>query len=105
MKSNSTGIAVLEGRWWPDTNVSARGLFDLIAELSCGNPHGYHYEMANSEAAFKESIPRIASYSKCRFLCIATHGDENGLYMMNNDKFSRTELRNILVNIKKTRGS
>lgn len=100
-----TGLAVLESNWWRKSNVSVRGLFDLAANIACENPNAYHYEMANSEAAIKEAIPRIASYRECKYLCIATHGDEHGFQLLNNDKLSRTELRNLLVRVHETKGS
>jgi hypothetical protein len=61
--------------------------------------------MANSEVAIKEAIPRIASYRECRHLYIATHGDDKGLAFINNDRLTRTELRNLLRDIRETNGS
>lgn len=95
-----TGIAVIESRWWQDRNTSVRGLFDLVADIACGNPHRYHYEMAGSKAAMKEAIPRIASYHHCKYLCIASHGDAGGIALHNDEVFSRTELRNALRTMK-----
>ncbi len=93
-----TKIAVLESKWWNKSNVSARGLFDLVSDMHCETPHGYHYEMVNSEAAAKEAISRVAGYTYCKILCIATHGDENGLRLYGGGHLSRTELRNALKN-------
>lgn len=94
-----TGIAVIEGTWWRKHNTSIRGLFDLVADIACGNPHGYHYEMANSEAALKEVIPRIASYRECRYLCLSMHGDYDGIYTLSEERLSRAELRNLLCKL------
>lgn len=105
MTKRKTGVAVIESKWAPDSNVSVRGLFDLVSEMATENPHGYHYEMANSEAAIKESIPRIARYRDCKYLCLAMHGNGDGLHLMNGERLSRTELRNVLIRIKTTRGS
>jgi hypothetical protein len=100
-----TGIAVLESRWWNNSNTSVRGLFELIADINNDNPHAYEYEMANCEVAVKEAIPRIAANKKCKYLCIATHGDKDGLRLHNDERISRTELRNILESINNTSGS
>lgn len=100
-----TGIAVIESNWWRKSNVSVRGLYALVADIASSNPNAFHYEMANSEAALKEAIPRIASYRECRYLSIAMHGDENGLSLLNGERLSRTELRNILCRIKITNRS
>ena len=105
MPSNEhTNIAVVESTWWQGRNTSVRGLFELVADINCQNPHRYHYEMANSEAALKEIIPRIGSYRNCKYLYLAMHGDENGL-IMGDQRLSRTELRNLLKKIKATSGS
>lgn len=100
-----TGIGVIESNWQRKSNLSVRGLFDLIANISCDNPNAYHYEIANSEVAIKEAIPRIGSYRECRYLYIAAHGDEKGLGFLNDDRLTRTELRNLLRDIRNTDGS
>jgi hypothetical protein len=100
-----TGLAVIESGWWRKSNVSVRALFELVANIACENPNAYHYEMTNSEAAIKEAIPRIASYRECKYLCIATHGNEEGLCLLNVERLSRSELRNMLSRIHQTNGS
>jgi hypothetical protein len=100
-----TNVAVIESKWWNGTNVSVRGLFDLMADIACENPHAYHYEMANSEAALKEAIPRIAEDKDCRYLCLAMHGDIDGLHLFNNERLTRTELRNLFGRIYDKRGA
>lgn len=100
-----TGIAVIESKWFEGSNVSVRGLFDLVADLATDTPHAYHYEMSCSEAALKEAIPRVAKYKDCRYLCLAMHGNERGLQLMNEEQVTRTELKNMLSRIKATRGA
>lgn len=97
-----TRIAVLESRWWTTSNTSVRGLFDLIADISFDNPHAYEYEMANSEAAAKETIPRLGKSRRCKYLCLAMHGNTNGLILHNGERISRAELRNMLEDIHDT---
>jgi len=38
-----TNICVIESKWWAETNTSVRGMFDLLADLHTGTPHGYEY--------------------------------------------------------------
>ncbi|MEJ8570772.1 hypothetical protein [Microbaculum marinum] len=97
-----TGLAVIESNWLRKQNISVRGLFDLVANIACENPNAYHYEMANSEAGLKEAIPRIGAYPECRYLCLAMHGDFDGLQTLSGQRLSRTELRNLLSQIKDT---
>lgn len=105
MAVDHTHIALLESRWRDDSNITMRNLFELIADIATNNPNSFHYEMANTVEAVKEAIPRIASYRKCRYLCIGTHGDDGGLQFGKDHKLTRTELRNILKSIEVTDGS
>lgn len=102
---NKSGIAVIESTWWRGSNVSVRGMFELIADIGYDNPHDYHYEMANSAAALKEAIPRIALDRKCKYLCLAMHGDEAGIVTLNDNRLSRSALKKLLVDIKSTSGA
>lgn len=104
-KNKHTKIAVVESTWWQGRNTSVRGLFELVADINCNNPHSYHYEMANSEAALKEIIPRIGRYKNCKYLYLAMHGNENGLHLLNEERLSRSELRNLLKKIEAEQGS
>lgn len=102
---NHTNIAVIESGWWRKSNISVRGLFELVANLSCENPNAYHYEMANSEIGLKEAIKLVGTYNECKYLYLAMHGDYDGLQTLSGQKLSRTELRNLLCQIKETKGS
>ena len=104
MTAFHTGIAVLEGKWWKNSNISVRSMFDLVSELAAENPHAYHYEMANSLPAIYEAIPRIMRIPKCKYLCIATHGDAGKLSLFNNDCLSTHDLRTILIDAERSRG-
>ena len=54
-------LAVLESRWWTESNDSVRGVFDMLAGIVTGNPFGYHYEMFNTTDSIREIITRVAS--------------------------------------------
>lgn len=88
-----TGIAVIESKWAPRSNVSVRGLFELISDIYCGNPNSYHYEMANSRASIEEAIPRIGALKHCKILSINAHGSKDHVNFDNDDNFSREELK------------
>lgn len=74
-----TGIAVIESKWWPNSNASVQGLFNTLSDIFCDNHHGYHYETANNHQTLKEVIARVGAMRKCRTLFIACHGDVKGL--------------------------
>jgi hypothetical protein len=97
-----TGIAVIEGIWKRKSNVSIRGLFDVIANIQFENPNAYHYEMAGSKAAFKEVVTRISGMSECKFVYVATHGSDDGLSFHNGDVMKPAELKKLLVEIART---
>ena len=59
--SNETKMAVVEGKWFKDQNISVRGLFDLVSDINFDSPHNYHYEMFNNGAALQEIMERLAS--------------------------------------------
>ena len=91
-------IAVLEGKWWDDYNITIRGLFDLISDLNFGSPHQYYYEMFSDGDSLERIIKRASKIST--YLAIAAHGDEKGIEAPGG-RISRTKLRNIL---RETRG-
>ena len=77
----------------------------MIAEQTCDDAHAYHYEMANSLAAFEEAFGRIASYRDCRYLYLAMHGSEGSLDLFNDDTISADDLTRSLLAVKNARGS
>jgi hypothetical protein len=95
VKLDHTHIAVLESKWFKNSNVSMRNLFELIADIGTENPNSYHYEMAGSPGAAIEAMSRIATYRKGRYLCIGTHADEKGLEFLNGTTLSRTMIRRV----------
>jgi hypothetical protein len=71
-------------------------MFDLLSDLHTGSHHGYEYEMANSRAAFQESVARHLRNENCNYLYVASHGNDTGLSLFNDDGISRTLIRNLL---------
>jgi hypothetical protein len=93
-----TNICVIESKWWGETNTSVRGMFDLLADLHTGTPHGYEYEMSNSRAGFVEALERQLKSDDSNYIAIAAHGTRQGLKLFNEDGVSKTVIRNILKN-------
>ncbi|MGP0059791.1 MAG: hypothetical protein ACLPID_10945 [Beijerinckiaceae bacterium] len=91
-----SNLCVIESRWWQSRNTSVRGMFELLSDLHTGSHHGYEYEMVNSRTGFQESVGRLLQYERCNYLYIATHGEESGLAMFNDDGISRAVIRNLL---------
>lgn len=101
----STGIAVIESTWWKKKNTSVRGLFEVVADIVVQNPHGYHYEMANSVEGLKKAIETLAVSRDIRYLYLAMHGNETGIVPHNGEVLSTIVLRNILARAKSERTS
>ncbi|MDD9998653.1 MAG: hypothetical protein OXQ89_13005 [Rhodospirillaceae bacterium] len=89
-------LAVIESRWWTNSNDSVRGVFDMLAGILVGNPFGYHYEMFNNTESVKEMIPRIARTTDIHHIYIAAHGDTQSIHGAGDAKISRTVIANLL---------
>ena len=92
-----TGIALVEGRYWEHTNLSYKGVFDLLSEVHSGSPNDYHYETANSEVAIEEVIPRLATMPNIRYLCLAGHGAVGCISTINNDTIHCTKIAGLVA--------
>lgn len=98
MKKPKRELAVIEGRWRLNMNVSIRPVFDSLVDLLYGTPHAYFYHQFSSEAALKHVITHVAA-TEARFLYIGAHGDDAAIYGAIGDdegRVSRTQLRNVL---------
>jgi len=98
-RSKYTGIAVLEAKWSWLSNVSVRGLFDLVATIHTENPNTYHYEMITSKAAAKEAIPRAGNLKAAKILSIISHGAEGKIDFINGEFLSSSDLIELLDKI------
>ena len=92
-------LAVLESRWWTESNDSVRGVFDMLAGILVGNPFGYHYEMFNNTESVKEMIPRIARTADIHHIYIAAHGDKQSIHGAGKARVSRTVIANLLAEV------
>ena len=96
--TNKLDLAVLESRWWQDSNDSVRPIFDLLAGILAGNPYSYHYEMFNNGDSIKEIIRRLAGQRDIHHLYIAAHGDAKSISGPGS-RISRTILSNLIADV------
>ena len=89
-----SSLAVLEGKWWLGSNVSVRGLFDLICHLQYGSADGYHYEMFCDGAALDNIARRVAANPVLRCVYVAAHGSESAIYGSDETPITRAKVRN-----------
>ncbi len=101
---NDSNIAVIEGKWFKDKNISVRSLFDLISDLHFGSPHQYHYEMFNNSDALKEIVLRLASTNNIHNIYFAAHGSKEGILGSNEDVISTVKLSNLIKATNDCRG-
>lgn len=101
---NKTKIAVVEGKWFKDKNISIRSLFDLVSDINFDSPHEYHYEMFNNDAAFQEIIERLAVTDSVHNLYIAAHGNKGALVGSNHVEISLAKVRNSIKRISQSDG-
>ena len=92
MSSYHTGNALVEGRYWDNTNVSYKGVFDLIADLHGGSTNKFHYETGNSRAAIEEIIRRLSKKKSIKYLCLAGHGEPGNIVTINKDCVSCSDI-------------
>jgi len=102
---NKTKIAVVEGKWFENKNISVRSLFDLVSDINFDSPHEYHYEMFNNGAALKEIMVRLASTDNIHHIYIAAHGNDGALFGSNeNEEISLAKVRNAIKDINDCHG-
>ena len=90
-------LAVIESRWYDQSNDSVRGLFDVLAGIHKDNPFAYHYEMFNTASSLREIIHRISKQDDIHNMYVAAHGTPDGKYVKAaGELISRTQLRNSL---------
>ena len=92
-------LAVIEGRWWEQSNVSVRGLFDTLAGIYYSNPFAYHYEMFSSADSLRDVIRRVAHDSGISNIYVGAHGSDTEIYGPGDERISRTFIGNTLEKI------
>ena len=92
-----SGIAVVEGKWWKHINISVQSFFELISDIHYDNPHAYYYEMFCDASALRSVVGRVSKMRGVRYVYVATHGTDNGIYGSDGVLISRAQLKNILL--------
>ena len=92
----STGLSVIESRWWNDGNDSVRPLFEVLCGIVESNPHSFRYDMFAEERSLSHVISEICSSREFHSIYIGAHGDDKSICGMGNSTISRTVFRNII---------
>jgi hypothetical protein len=103
-RMNESHIAVIEGKWEQDKNLSVKSFFDFVCDLHCKNQHAFHYEMFNNGTAFQEILPRMCRTDNIRNVYVAAHGGVNGILGSNGEEISMTRIRNAVRELDDTEG-
>lgn len=97
MKPNE--LAVIEGRWFEDQNLSVGTVFNTLSDLLYDTPHGYFHHHFSNAASLEHVIRHVAARPEVRFLYVGAHGNDHGIFGALGDDdghVSRTTLRNVL---------
>jgi hypothetical protein len=92
-------LAVVEGRWFEDSNVSVAATFNMLSDLLYGTPHGYFHHHFSDAASLEHVMRHLAARPEVLFLYLGAHGNDKGVYGAlgeGDGKVSRTALRNAL---------
>lgn len=101
---NKTTLAVIEGKWFRNQNISVRSLFDLISDLKFGSPHEYHYEMFNNAASLQEILGRLGSTDKVHNIYVAAHGSTDSITGSNEEDIGYIKVKNAIKQISESNG-
>jgi len=73
-------LVILEGRWYDESNVSLKGVFDLLSDLLYDTPHGYYLEQFCDSRALGAIAHRVGRWPDTRILYVGAHGNEDGIH-------------------------
>jgi hypothetical protein len=99
-------LAVIEGKWFPNSNISVKPVFDFMAEVRrhVYGKFDYHYEMFNNSSSFRDAFARAIERKGLRNIYIAAHGDKNAIYGYGDDQIDLEQIAEI-VDLTKNKGS
>jgi len=95
MNKESLQLAVIEGKWKKDTNLSVKSLFDLLSDIHLNTPHGYIYEMFCNASSLQDIIARMRKTTNLKYIYIGAHGDVDYIAAAGGN-IKRTVIRNKL---------
>ncbi len=98
MPNSQSQLAVIEGKWSKRTNISVKGLFDILSDINFKTPHAYTYEMFCDSTSFNNITNRMGANSDIRYLYIGAHGNQNLISGSGGD-ISKIQLKNALVKL------
>ena len=73
-------LAVIEGRWDKRSNCSVKPFFDTYSDVTHGNHNSFHYETFGDAAAFSEIVQRVGEQRGIRYVYVAAHGSDEGIF-------------------------
>ena len=98
MSNSKSQLAVIEGKWSNKTNISVKGLFDVLSDINFTTPHAYIYEMFCDASAFNNIVRRMGKEENIKFIYIGAHGNQK-LISGSGGYVSRVQLKNSLVQL------
>ena len=93
-------IAILEGKWFDNKNLSVEPLFHVLGDLLYRDAHPYYYHMIDDKNTLSDLINYVFRKKNMKHLYIAAHGDERGVIGTNGELISRTSIRNALNRVR-----
>jgi hypothetical protein len=87
-------IAILEGKWFDDKNVSVEPLFHVLGDLLYKEAHPYYYHMVDDSSTFSDLINYVFRKRGMKYLHVAAHGDNKGITGTNDGHISRASIKN-----------
>jgi hypothetical protein len=92
----TSGLVVLEGRWFRQYNTSVKSLFDVLADINFDSPHAYYYETFANAESLDAIIKNVCGPRKRKkYLYVGAHGNENYIHGSAKE-ISRVQFRNSL---------
>ena len=90
-----TALTILEGKWFPQSHVSIREMFNPLFTVWTSNPGlSQHYEQFTNEDAFKAAINHAFKAYQANTIYIGAHGDRNTIHGFHDEGISRAYIRN-----------
>ena len=98
MTKTKSQLAVIEGKWEKRSNISIKGLFDILSDIYFDSPHSYIYEMFCDAAALNNIIKQMGEDKQVRYIYVGCHGSLDSI-SGSGGKVSKTQLKNTLVRL------
>lgn len=96
-------LAILEGKWFKNKNVSVREVFAaLFAIWTPNEDRAHHYEMFTNDAAFRDAILHAFGNGRAKTIYVAAHGDWNAIHGFHDQGITRAKIRHAFRSVNKS---